>query len=54
MLDTPTDISTQAGCNVTRTCSAANARMVIWSPTRAGALFTNTTSRNARVGVFYS
>ena len=53
---TPSDIITRAGCNVTSQCSAEDAITVVWSPTRTGTEFVNTSTRAAWVSVmgFYA
>ena len=45
----PMDILTQGGCNVITMCSANGADTVVWSPTRTGTPFVNTSSSAAWV-----
>ena len=51
----PSDILTRGGCNVTSKCSA-DANTVLWSPTRTGTRFVNTSTRATWVSVmgFYT
>lgn len=55
-LVTPSDIITRVGCNVTSKCSAENADTVLWSPTRTGTPFMNTSTKATWVSVmgFYA
>ena len=47
----PTDIFTQAGCNVTAECSANNPHTIGWSTRRTSFAFVNTTTRSSLVSV---
>ena len=50
-INVPTDIFTQAGCNVTAECSANNPHTIGWSTRRTSFAFVNTTTRSSLVSV---